>query len=57
MVRLVMLVMSKSLLLCPRLLCRQVSGSHDHSVRVWERTQEPLVLSEQKELVGEAKSQ
>lgn len=30
----------------------QVSGSHDHSLRVWERTQEPLVLSDQREMVG-----
>ena len=29
-----------------------VSGSHDKSLRLWEKTEEPLVLEEQKELVG-----
>lgn len=33
-------------------LALQVSGSHDHSLRVWERTREPLVLSEQREIVS-----
>lgn len=31
-----------------------VSGSHDFSLRLWERTQEPLILSEQKEMEREA---
>ena len=30
----------------------QVSGSHDFSLRLWGRTQEPLVLSEERENVS-----
>ena len=33
----------------------QASGSHDLSIRLWERTAEPLVLSEQQELVSQVK--
>ena len=27
------------------------SGSHDKSVRLWEKTEEPLVLDEEREMV------
>ena len=30
----------------------QVTGSHDHSLRLWEKTDEPLILSEEREKVG-----
>lgn len=29
----------------------QVTGSHDHSLRLWEKTDEPLILSEERERV------
>ena len=29
----------------------QVTGSHDYSLRLWERTEEPLILSEEREKV------
>ena len=32
----------------------QVTGSHDHSLRLWERTDEPLILSEERENEREA---
>jgi U3 small nucleolar RNA-associated protein 12 len=31
-----------------------VTGSHDHSLRLWTRTEEPLILSEEKEREREA---
>ena len=31
---------------------RQVTGSHDHSLRLWEKTDEPLILSEERERVS-----
>ena len=34
-------------------LILQVSGSHDKSLRLWERTQEPLVLEEEREMERE----
>ena len=35
------------------LLCHvQATGSHDLSFRLWERTEEPLILSEERERVG-----
>lgn len=33
---------------------QQVTGSHDHSIRLWERTDEPLILSEERENEREA---
>ena len=33
------------------LLMSKVTGSQDLSLRLWERTQEPLVLSEEREMV------
>ena len=35
----------------PFLSC-QITGSHDFSLRLWERTREPLILSEQREIVS-----
>lgn len=29
---------------------QQVSSSHDKSLRLWERTEEPLVLSDEREM-------
>ncbi len=29
-----------------------VTGSHDRSLRLWEKTDEPLVLDEEKEMVS-----
>ena len=29
-----------------------VSSSHDKSLRLWEKTEEPLVLDDEKEMVG-----
>jgi U3 small nucleolar RNA-associated protein 12 len=31
-----------------------VTGSHDHSLRLWEKTEEPLILSEEREKAREA---
>ena len=31
----------------------QVSSSHDKSLRLWERTEEPLVLQEEREMERE----
>lgn len=33
-----------------------VSSSHDKSLRLWERTREPIILEEEKEMVGLAAS-
>ena len=30
-----------------------MSGSHDNSLRLWERTEEPLILSEEREIERE----
>ena len=38
----------------PPSLLSQVTGSHDHSLRLWERTDEPLILSEERENEREA---
>ena len=29
-----------------------VSSSHDKSLRLWERTREPIILDEEREMVG-----
>ena len=44
----VALVLSR---VCSLMPVSKVTGSHDLSLRLWERTQEPLVLSEEREMV------